>query len=239
MRLHLPVCQSTNDVLTGLLETGKNTINEGFIVSTDFQTAGRGQRSNRWESAPKENLMFSIVLYPRFLPARHAFWLSATVALAVAHALETYLPEVHVKWPNDLMVNSLKIGGILIENTVSGQNLERAIVGIGLNVNQTTLLPSATSLKMERHQDFDKEAVLIEVYSSLMLRYYQLRTQGWEKMRSAYYAKLYKMSTPHNYHLPDGKAFRATLKGVSENGELVLVAADGERRYQFKEVGFG
>lgn len=236
--VHLPQCQSTNDELLAMLNRHRLTLPEGFLLSTDFQTAGRGMRGNTWESAEGKNLMFSVVLYPVFLDVQRAFWLSATVAISVAETLLPYLPEVQVKWPNDIMVNGLKIGGMLVENAVSGSKLEQSVIGIGLNVNQEDLLPTATSLIKERHAAFDREKILGEVVSRIFQNYHFLRLHGWEKVRSKYLSILYKMAIPHSYKLPDGKEFRAVLKGVSDNGELQLLAADGERRFRFKEVSF-
>ena len=237
-RLHLPQCQSTNDVLLGLSKEKNGRIPEGFLVSTDFQEAGRGQKNNKWESEPGQNLMFSLFLKPEFLEAKLAFWLSASIAIGTAKALENYLPEVKVKWPNDLLVNGLKIGGILIENVVSGRNISESVVGIGLNINQIHLISTATSLARERHQDFDREEILQLIIQQILLVYQRLRIENWEKIRSSYYAKLYKMAIPHDYKLPDGQQFRGVLKGISEEGKLIVIAADGEKRFDFKEVGF-
>ena len=237
-RLHLPQCQSTNDVLVALLKSGNGQISEGFLVSTDFQEAGRGQKSNKWESDPGRNLMFSLLLKPDFLEAKLAFWLSASVAIGVARALEKYLPHTQVKWPNDLLVNEMKIGGILIENTVSGKNLSESVIGIGLNINQINLMSTATSLSKELHQDFDREEALELVIREILWVYRHLRKESWEKIRLLYYSKLFKMAIPHDYTLPDGQKFRGILKGISEEGKLIIVAANGERRFDFKEISF-
>jgi BirA family biotin operon repressor/biotin-[acetyl-CoA-carboxylase] ligase len=237
-RLFLSHCQSTNDELLLFLNKPENAVKEGFLVITDFQTKGRGQRNNSWESEPGKNLMFSFLLQPGFLSAKHSFWLSAAVAIGVATGLENFVPEVKVKWPNDIMLNGLKTGGILIENTVLGPNLEQSVVGIGINVNQTNVLPSATSLATERNQNFDKELVLKSVLDEIQYNYFRLQLEGWEKIRSLYYQKLYKMAIPHDYTLPDGETFRAVLKGITEDGLLVLITKNGEQRFAFKEVGF-
>ncbi len=224
--------------MQALVQSSGGSLPEGFLVSADFQLAGRGQKGNRWESNRSENLMFSVFWAPKFLPARHAFWLSAAAAIAVAEVLAPFVPEIRVKWPNDLMVNDLKIGGILIENAIQGQHLERSIVGIGLNINQTEVLPSATSLRLETKIISDREEILEKLRIQLALQCAQLRISGWEKMRMQYYKKLYKMAIPHDYHLPDGTVFRAVIKGISESGELMLITSQGEKRFDFKEVGF-
>lgn len=237
-RVHLPQCQSTNDYLQKLLNEGNLPLEEGYVVSTDFQTAGRGQRGNTWVSEAGQNLLFSVLLRPNFLSAQRAFWLSAAAAVAVAKALEKFVPEVRVKWPNDILINGLKIGGLLIENTVSGQNLDQSIVGLGLNINQTHLISTATSLAKERGQPLEREEIFGEILLQISMAYLLLQQEGWEKVRSAYYGKLYKMAVPHDFHLPDGQRFRAVLKGISDQGELILLTQEAERRFWFKEVGF-
>lgn len=235
--LYLPQCQSTNDEMAQLLLI-RQDVPEGFAVLTDFQTNGRGQGNNTWQSAKGQNLMFSLLLFPRYLEARHGFWLSAAIALGVAEALEDYLPGTKVKWPNDIFFGNRKLGGILIENQVSGSRFERSIVGIGININQLDLLPSATSLALERGREFDRKLIFEAIRNQVFWNLQRLQTEGWEKVKQLYYRKLFKMGTPHDYFLPDGQTFRAVLKGISESGELILISALGERRFQFKEVSF-
>jgi len=234
----MPVCQSTNDVLLALVNEKNGEIPDFFVVSTDFQEAGRGQKQNKWESESGKNLMFSLFLKPTFLEAKSAFWLSASIAIGLANALEHFLPEVKVKWPNDIYVNGLKIAGILIENTISGLNISESVIGIGLNVNQTNLVSTASSLAKERFQEFDREEILLLVLQEIMLVYFRLKAEGWSKIRSLYYSKLYKMAIPHDYQLPYGSAFRAVLKGISDEGKLILITAKGVKQFDFKEVGF-
>ena len=238
-RLHLPQCQSTNDELLHLLSVPDPELPEGFIVSTDHQTAGRGQRGAIWESQPGENLLFSLYLKPGFLPLKHAFWLSAAVATAVRQAVAELGADIKVKWPNDLMAGDAKMGGILIENAASGLMLERSVVGIGLNVNQLKLPHGACSLSGIAGVLFDRDTVLQKIRESIFLQYHRLKTSGWEKIRSGYYSALYRMGTVHTYILPDGTHFEAILKGITEDGQLVLITQKGEKRFWFKEVGFG
>lgn len=237
-RIHLPECQSTNDEVFRHLRTYPNGLEEGFMVSTDFQTQGRGQKGNTWQAKPNENLLFSFLLFPCFLEPRHSFWLSAAMAVGLANALEKWLEDVKVKWPNDILVGGEKIAGILIENTISGKELENSVVGIGLNVNQLDLVSGATSLRKIRHQFFDKEEVLASLLAELAWAYYLLQIGGWQKIKSLYYQNLFKMGIPHTYFLPDGSPFRAVLKGISEEGLLNLVGAAGERQFDFKEIRF-
>jgi BirA family biotin operon repressor/biotin-[acetyl-CoA-carboxylase] ligase len=133
----LPTCPSTNSEAQSLIV--QNRASEGCTVITDFQTAGRGQRGNQWVAAPAENLMLSVVWQPTFLAATEQFRLSQAVALAVhdwATALLGPDPKLKVKWPNDLYYGNQKLGGLLIENSLSGTKIQYSIIGIGLNINQ-------------------------------------------------------------------------------------------------------
>ncbi len=237
-RLHLPQCQSTNDELQKRLSELNSDLPEGFIISTDHQTAGRGQRGAVWESQPGQNLLFSLYLKPVFLPMKHAFWLSAAVANAIRLAMDEMGLNLKVKWPNDLLSDDAKLGGILIENATASFNLERSVVGIGLNINQLDLPQGACSMASLTGQSFDCDTVLMKIRESIFLQYHILRKDGWEKIRSGYYAGLYRMGTVHSYFLPDGTAFSAILKGITEEGQLVLLTQNGEKRFRFKEVTF-
>ena len=237
-RLHLPQCQSTNDELLKRLSAPEMVVQEGYLISTDHQTSGRGQRGSVWESQPGANLLFSLYLKPSFLPMKHTFWLSAAVATSIRIALAEFGVHLKVKWPNDLLSEDAKMGGILIENATSGSNLERSVVGIGLNVNQVKLPVGACSMASITGETFDRDFVLQKILESIFLQYHTLRRNGWEKIRSGYYAGLYRMGTVHSYFLPDGTAFSAILKGITEEGQLVLLTQTGEKRFGFKEVLF-
>ena len=122
------------------------------VYIADYQSAGRGQRGNRWESAKAENLMFTILMRPGFLKARQQFVISEISALSVAKYLETKGLSVKIKWPNDIYVSDRKICGMLIEHTLCGDNLSVSVSGIGININQTEFdssLPNPTSLMLE------------------------------------------------------------------------------------------
>ena len=147
--MELPSCRSTNQVASDLLSVKKP--NEGLVVLTRNQTEGRGQRGSHWESEPGKNLTFSTILKPTFLPISRIFDLTIVASLAIVRSLADFgLESCKIKWPNDIYCRDAKIAGILIENAVRANQIEWAIVGIGLNVNQTKFLTAdATSTKLE------------------------------------------------------------------------------------------
>ena len=127
---HIATAGSTND------EARDPRLAHGDVVWADEQTAGRGQRGHAWSSTPGENLTFSVVLRPTFLPVGEQFLLSEAVALALCDTFEAFGIAARIKWTNDIYVGNHKLSGMLFEHSFSGPTLSRSVVGIGINVNQ-------------------------------------------------------------------------------------------------------
>lgn len=219
------------------------------LVSAEYQTAGRGQTGNSWESAAGQNLLFSLLLHPVFLPPTRLFLLSEAIALSIRDALGSFLdgqkslrgvcPDaISVKWPNDIYVGDRKVCGILIECRLQGEWVKDCIAGIGLNVNQRQFLsdaPNPTSMALESGQDFDRDEVL-----RVLLGHFSQILESWDEaaIRSAYRSLLYRREGYWPYSDGEGR-FEARLKDVEDDGHLVLEdRAGSERRYAFKEVVF-
>ena len=161
---------STSSYLQNLLNDGKD-INDNIVV-TEFQTSGKGQGRNVWESENGKNLLFSIGLDMSFLRAENQFVLTQMVSVSMINVLKNYLPEesLFIKWPNDIYFKDSKIAGILIKNEIKGMMLGTSIIGIGLNVNQTTFddnLPNPISMKMITGKDYDLEEILLDIICQL------------------------------------------------------------------------
>ncbi len=183
--IYLPSCHSTNDIAAELVH--RADISEGAVVITDDQTAGRGQRGTEWVTARGLNFTFSLVLRPSFITAGEQFLLSQTIALGVRNYLSEFTNNVRVKWPNDLYVNNLKTGGILIENSLQGRRIAHSIIGIGLNINQPEFQSArATSLRLETGQVFDLSQQLPLLLQSLEHVYLRLRGGQFDALRREY-----------------------------------------------------
>ena len=208
----------------------------------ECQSAGRGQRGHSWHSEEGENITFSVVLTPTFLPIQEQFLLSEIVALSLVHTLREYGIECRIKWTNDIYAGDNKIVGILIEHALSGETLARTIVGIGLNVNQREFpsdLPNPTSMACERGQYFDREDVIKRIVANLDVLYRRLEAGEKEAIEREYISTMYHLGEPHTYAYPSGERFVATIRGVRHSGELCLEHSDGIiREYAFKEVEF-
>jgi len=130
--------ESTNDQLKLLLK--EDDLESGLVLDCYEQTQGRGQRDNKWQSKKGENVHLSIFFRPESLRVDRQFLMNEAVALALRQTIREYVPsiEVKIKWPNDILFNEYKIAGILIENVLQGSFVEHTIIGIGINVNQTS-----------------------------------------------------------------------------------------------------
>ena len=215
---------------------------EGDIILAQRQTAGRGQRGHTWESREGENLTFSLLLEPQFLPPSEQFLISECVALGVCDALLHYGIEAQIKWTNDIYIGDRKLAGILIEHKLQGSALARTVAGIGLNVNQKAFsddLPNPISMAQATGREFDREEVLQTVATSLMARYEQLREGGAKDLQADYHQRLYRLGQEHCYALPDGSRFRGIIRGVEPTGALRIENERGELlSFLFKEVEF-
>lgn len=237
--LDLPECVSTNEYAKSLCS--KSEPIEGTVVLTDKQTDGKGQIGNKWQSEPYQNLTFSIVLKPTFLKPEQQFILSKIVSLACVETLEHFSEEKFlVKWPNDIYFKDKKLGGILIENTLSGNKISNSIVGIGLNINQEYFeaLPQASSLKNVAERSFDLKEVLTFLLKKIDTYYFQLRQGKTETINQNYLNKLLGYQQKMKF-LEKDVSFEAKVNGVNELGQLVLELENGyERVYNFKEIAW-
>ena len=215
---------------------------EGDIIWAERQTAGRGQRGHTWQSNEGENLTFTALLEPTFLPPSEQFSLLQVVALAMADMLSEYGIEAKIKWTNDIYVGDSKLVGILMEHKLQGIVIGRTIAGIGLNVNQTEFdpeLPNPTSMRLIAGREFDRKEVLERIALHLKNRYEMLRRGEIKQLHLDYHQRLYRLGEEHTYALPDGTRFRGVIEGVESQGALKITTPQGEAyKFLFKEVEF-
>ena len=216
-----------------------------------FQTAGRGQTGNGWESEEGKNLLCSILLPPR----ANLFELNVITSVAVHRMINCQFSilnsQLTIKWPNDIYWRDKKVAGILIENAIIGNDVKYSIAGIGLNINQTEWLsqaPNPVSLKQ-----IDGEARKIE---ELMARLLQEINQALKEDVWAYYrTHLYRREgfwpfverevsleptmNVQKEEMPSTKVFMARIADICPTGEIVLEDQQGkERNYHFKQVRY-
>jgi BirA family biotin operon repressor/biotin-[acetyl-CoA-carboxylase] ligase len=217
---------STSDVARRLAQRGDP---EGTLVIAEEQTAGRGRQGRRWIAPPGSSLLLSIVFRPSLAPAELPQLLMAS-SLAVAQAVEdsTGLP-VRLKWPNDILLEGKKTGGILIEAGISGDKLDYAVVGIGLNVNlDPAEIPEiaghATSLSTQLGRRVPRPEVLQSLLQSLEQEY--LRLQSGESPQGRWAARVAQLGQELVVDTPWGRE-EGRLEKIGEDGTLFLHREDG------------
>ncbi|MDE6311684.1 MAG: biotin--[acetyl-CoA-carboxylase] ligase [Muribaculaceae bacterium] len=239
--IFLQSCRSTNSELARQPEPG-----QGLTVWCHTQTAGRGQRGNSWESEPGKNLTFSTMLMPADMPAGRQFELSMLVSLAITDTLDSIGVEAMIKWPNDIYAGGdRKLCGILIENSLAGTRLERAIAGVGLNVNQSVFLsdaPNPVSLLNITGREHELEPLLCRLTEAMTdsLASYERGGMDAEALKARYRARLWRGTGIHPFRdTASGERFEASIEYVASDGTLTLRdTANRLRQYLFKEVEF-
>ncbi len=171
---------STNDRLAELCQEKK--IKEFTTLMAEYQTAGKGQRGNSWESEYGKNLTFSTVFYPQTIAPASQFILSMAVASAICTALAHYVHAdcLQIKWPNDIYWKDKKIAGILIENDLTGSQISQSIIGIGININQEEFhssAPNPVSLRQITQKETDRMEVLNSVLAHIIASLFPDRKQ--------------------------------------------------------------
>lgn len=234
---------STNTYLREL--KGGDPAYDYEVAVADFQTAGRGQKGNTWESEQGKNLLFSILAHPRNIKVRDQFYLSEAIALAVSDAVIAVIgPEfaggVSVKWSNDVYWKDFKMAGILIENTLQGDRILDTVAGVGLDVNQEVFLsdaPNPISLKNITGRVFDRDALLSDIVDRF-IGYMERAEQDRADVDRMYRERLYRREGYHPFRDAAGE-FEACIEGIRPDGCLMLLTRGGEHRvYEFKQVQF-
>lgn len=214
---------------------------EFLVISAEYQTGGKGQRGNSWESARGKNLLFSLSCHPTFLHAQQQFLLSQIISLSVLDVFRHYIRRFSIKWPNDIYWRDKKIGGILIENDLSGTHIARSIIGVGLNINQTEFkggAPNPVSLLQVCGIHCKRKHVLERILKHFESYYRMLERGEVGTIREHYRKALFRRRDFHPYRDADG-VFNARLHHVEDSGLIILEDTEGRLRpYAFKEVEF-
>lgn len=235
--IKLDAIDSTNDFLKAL--ASQQEVDNFTVVIAENQTKGKGQRGATWFSEPGKNLTMSVLVRDFIFDNLQLFDLSMVVSLAVIHALKKInIPDLSIKWPNDIMSDNKKMGGILIENILKSDGRVVSVVGLGLNVNQTNFesLPTASSLAVVSKQKFDKQelakALLNEIKESIAL---------WNENSALFYQEyvnsLFRKGIPMPFKNNKNQKFMGIIQGVSSSGKLQLLLEDDTvSEFEIKEI---
>ena len=236
--IKLNATDSTNLYLKELMNI--KSLEDYTVVVAEKQTLGRGQMGTRWESKPYKNLTFSILRKIDSQKVTNPFILNICVSLAVYTLLnKLQLPDLKVKWPNDILSGNFKICGILIENIISGNRMVASVIGIGLNVNQITFnnLPKVSSLKLLTGKTFNLDQLLEEFQSVLKHTFLELDEKGAVEMQKKYENVLFRKDKPSTFKDNDGNLFMGFIQGVSNEGRLVVTIEDDiKKEFDLKAI---
>ena len=236
----LPSVDSTNNYLKNELSKSA-PLPSGTVILAEHQYAGRGQVNNIWFSEPGKNLTFSILLDPSFLSPDTQFLLNKAVSIAINESLTEIIGSgVKIKWPNDIYVNNSKLGGVLIENIIQGTKWKHAIVGIGININQTEFpdcVRNVTSLKNILGKEYDVNIIMSAICLSVERQFLLLRSSKAKLIHEEYLKRLYRLGETHLFRV-NGEELQGKICDVGPSGLMDVEFLGNRRTFGFKEIEF-
>ena len=228
--------ESTNSEAWEIIDEGAKP---GALVVTDNQFSGKGRANRKWTAAPDKSLTFSLLLFPDLDPNLSG-WFPILSGLAVQKALLNFDTDVRLKWPNDLILDAKKVGGILCESKVKGNKLKQVVIGIGLNVNETmddfdgSLQSTATSLHMSTDKFYQRERVLAEILNALEPLFEGLPINR-DMIRTEWESACAHMNESVQFHHGD-EIVEGIFKSLGEAGSAVLEIDGQENRFYSCEI---
>ena len=235
--IKLDAIESTNDYLKST--SFKNT----QVVYTYNQHKGKGQRGNKWMSEPGKNLAFSIKIFPKKFDIKDQFKVNVIFSILIFNTLKSLkIPDIKIKFPNDIMSGNKKICGILIELKVKGIEIDNIIIGFGLNVNQENFceLPNASSLKLISNLNYDLDGISNLFIQNLTRHNYLNKlfnlNLGFDKTLELYNQNLYGLNSNSLFEINNSR-FTGEIKSISSNGDISILRKDGRvQTYNFDEI---
>lgn len=235
--IKLDAIDSTNDYLKRLSK--ESYLDNYTVVVANEQTNGKGQMGAKWVSEKGKNLTMSILIKDFSSRNNNIFTLNSIVALSILDVLNTFnIPNISIKWPNDIMSDSKKVAGVLIENSLKSEVSFTSVVGIGLNLNQTNFdnLTQVNSLSMITGNIYDSEHIAVLLKESIKEKILAT-TKNTEFLWKTYHENLYKLNYPSAFEDKMGNRFMGTIKRVNKDGKLeVLHEDDSIIQYEVKEI---
>ena len=236
--IKLDATDSTNDFLMGLVRS--HNVDNFTVVYAKNQTKGKGQMGAKWQSEEGKNLTISVLVKDLIENVTQIYVLNIAIALAILEVLKTYkIPNLTIKWPNDIMAGSKKIGGILIENCIKSDKKIESIVGIGLNANQINFigLPSATSMAVLLNKEINLEQIISQIVAEIKINYQIILDKMYDDLWQMYHQNLFKINVIMPFENSKNLLFMAVVKGVSKIGQLELLTDSGEVKvFDVKEI---
>ncbi|MBP6040573.1 MAG: biotin--[acetyl-CoA-carboxylase] ligase [Flavobacterium sp.] len=235
--IKLDAIDSTNEFLKGI--STQQDLENFTVVTAENQTNGKGQMGAVWNSEVGKNLIMSVLVKDYLDDINAIFNLNIAIAMAVIATLKkNTIPDLSIKWPNDILSANKKIGGILIENSIKSDGTILSVVGLGLNVNQTNFegLPKASSLAVIAGHEFDKEMLLFEIVANIEKNIAESK-YNLNSLREQFINSLFKKDIPMPFTNQKEERFMGIIQGISPIGRLqVLLADDSVAEFDIKEI---
>ena len=224
--IELDSIDSTNNYAMQLIDADK--AQHGLTIVAQSQTAGKGQRGKSWMDKPGESLLMSMIVTPRLLISEQ-FVFNAGIAVAIANVLQKVNDSwtVHIKWPNDMIINDKKAGGILIENVLRGSRWLYSVIGLGLNIKQAVFpedLPYATSLKIASGKDYDAMDIREQIQAQVLS---MVNTPGTKEARMKRYNDLLYKAGQKQAFTDETGSWEALVLHTNTDGTLSVQLQDG------------
>ena len=242
--IKLDAINSTNEYLKDNIQ--KNHSKETQVAYTFNQTKGKGQRGKVWTSEPDKNIALSVIFYPKNINVKDQFVLSMQFSLFILNTLKSLdIPNLKIKWPNDIMSGNSKICGILNETKVKGSFIESFIIGFGININQVNFydLPNASSLKLIKNIDYDLQGIVSLIFQNLKKHDYltnalkEFSDNEFQKLNHQYHLNLYKKGEFVQFISYEKEIFCAKILEVNKKGVIKVQKEDKTIMvYNFQEI---
>lgn len=227
---------STNNFAAKLIKDG--ITDHGSVIMAENQSDGRGQHDSIWQSAPKLNLLLSIILLPEQMNIRSPIHLNWFISISIVDFFIKKGIKAEIKWPNDILINGKKIAGVLIENKYAGSKLRNSIVGIGINVNQMSFDSIlATSMKLEQGIEFDINDLLEEFLLCVKSKEEWMHSKNQDVLQKEYLNYLFGMGKRLKFKTNSG-IISGEISGVDSNGQLLVISNGKTHAFQNKEIQF-
>ena len=217
------IIDSTNKEAKSIINNNEAT--HGMMIITDNQKNGKGRLNNEWFMGPGKGLAMSII-YLKTLSIKKATLIPLASGLAIAKTLEDRGFKPKLKWPNDIILNNKKVGGILCESEIKKNIINSFIIGVGLNVNETVndfpkdLQYKATSLFIETNNSFQRELI-----SAIITTFLERSIQNFDSIMEEWLSFCAHLDKKVTFHYRD-KEYSGVFKGINSKGHAQIETAD-------------
>lgn len=226
--IKLDATDSTNEFLKGLLK--ETDLEDYTTIWAEYQRKGKGQRDKIWQSEKGKNLIISMLKKHSDVPTHAQFQVNIAVTLGLLHTLKALgIPDLSIKWPNDILSGGQKICGILIENSLMNNFVKRSIIGIGLNVNQENFddLPYAASLRNITGKEYDRDVLIYQLLEALKRELSYSDHLDLKEQKQDYEKFLFHKGEYIPFKIND-TVRNAMVQSISDSGAVELEWEDGE-----------